>query len=109
MAMNGLQRVVWDFAYLQATFPPRKLQLLEGGTVMFDEGTPHGHWEYDVMSREFDIEFHFKADLTKIKRKRFIPVPMTTSFELDVRTGEPAWWAVLVTIDPTTMQPEPVD
>ena len=103
MAMIGRQRVVWDFAYVQATFPPRKLQLLEGGTVMFNEGTPHGHW------REFTIEFHFKADLTKMKRKRFIPVPMTTSYELDVRTGEPAWWAVLVPTDPTTMQPEPVD
>ena len=106
MAMNGLPRVVWDFAYVQATFGTRRLQLLEGGTVMLDEGPPHGHWEFDVFRKEFTIEFHYKADITKMKRHRFIPLRMTTSYELDLRAAESSWWAVLI---PTTMQPEPVD
>ena len=90
---------------MQARFPPKKLQLLEGGTVRFDEGPAHGQWEYHFVAKEFIIEFHYNADPAKLKRKRFIWAPSTTSYELDLRTADASWWAVIA----PTMQPKPVD
>ena len=97
---NGL-RVIYEFAYVTPGFPVRCLELLFNGQVRFENGNVHGHWQ---LQDNFDlrIEFHWQADLTKIKEHYFRRIPHTDDFVNDAR--DPEWFVVLCRRNPPQVE-----
>ena len=83
-----------EYAYVQPNLFPRNLQLLHNGLVRFDYGRAHGHWEMEALD-VLIIDFHWDADVSKIKRHRFRRIPYTHDFHVDGRAPDVEWWAAL--------------
>ena len=62
---NGL-RVIYEFAYVTPGWPARCIELLANGKVRFENNNVHGRWQVQD-DLDLLIEFHYAADLTKMK------------------------------------------
>ena len=90
-------RVIYEFAYVAPGWPARCIELLANGKVRFENRNAHGRWQ---MQDDFDlcIEFHYKADLTKMKEHHFKCIPHTDDYFLETRDAE--WFVVLCRRNP---------
>ena len=101
---NGL-RVIYEFAYVTPHFPVRCIELLFNGKVRFENGNVHGRWETQD-NLDLFIEFHYQADLNKMKEHHFRRIPHTDDFVREAYEAD--WWAVLCRRMPPVQADAPV-
>ena len=90
-------RVIMEFAYVTPGWPVKRIELLSGGQVRFENNNAHGRWQVQA-DHTLLIVFHYAANEDKAKEHYFTPIHGTDDYFLPYR--EPEWFVVLCRRNP---------
>ena len=77
-------------------FQPDSLALLSDCTVSFNDGRPHGSWQFNSDLSRLFVTFHFKGQSNKTRCHEFQAIAESTCYVMTSRDGVPCTDAVLI-------------
>ena len=87
-------------------YQPSALALLSNHTVSFDDGPPHGSWQFNSDRSVLYVTFHWNGQQNQTKEHDFQAIADTSCFVLTLRDGVLRPDAVLVPGFKEPRQPE---